>query len=319
MRWLVVLIGGLGATCMLGLVLGTACTRVSDTERFEAGETPLVIAQTVPGAWAQGVGRDSAIDLCFSHPIDPRSIGPTDATLISGESPLDVESTIQILPWTAPGGVPIGDDASTTEPWCSGSVLSVRPKARLVAGLHYRIRFVPRVRGWNGEIIDTEADGWVPEGDRQRFYLEFTTERTAEHEPDVDPESDSGSDPGPDTTEPDAPTLTDLFAPGSVFDPARDTCSCHRDPEDLALRRLDLRDVDPAYAALVLDTRVRETGFAMVSARRPSESFLVHKLLRDHDDQPLQGILGDAMPPDEQLAYADYVMIATWIAGGAVK
>lgn len=307
-RWLV---GGLVSS----LVIGAACTRVSDTERFEAPDTPLAIAQTVPGAWAQGVPRDSAIDLCFSHSIDPRSIGPTDATVISGESPLDVESTIQILPWTAPGGVPLGDAAATAEPWCSGSALSVRPKARLVAGLHYRLRFVPRVRGWNGEIIDTEAEGWAPEGDRRRFFLEFTAESTAEH----DPGSDPGSDPGPDTTEPDAPTLTDLFAPGSVFDPARNTCSCHRDPEDLAFERLDLRDVDPAYAALVLDTRVRETGFVMVSARRPSESFLVQKLLRDHDDAPLQGILGDAMPPDEPLAYADYVMIATWIAGGAVK
>lgn len=302
-------------TVFAGAVLAGACTRVSETERFEAGEEPLVIVETVPEAWATAAPRDGAIDLCFSHPVDPRSIGPTDATILSGETPLDVESTTQILPWTAPGGVALDEAAGVIAPWCSGSVLSVRAKAQLVAGLHYRLRFVPRVAGWNGEIIDTETYGWAPEGDRRRFYLEFTTETTAEHTPDPTP----GTDPPPDTTEPDAPTLTDLFGRGGVFDPARETCSCHRDPDDLALARLDLRAVDSAYEALVLETRVRETGFAMVSARRPSESFLVQKLLRDHDGEPLQGILGDAMPPDEPIAYADYVMIARWIAGGAKK
>jgi hypothetical protein len=304
---------GLGVGLGLGL-LG-ACTRVSDTERFEASETSLAIVQTAPVDGAQGVPRDGAIDLCFSHPVDPRSISPIDASVTSGESPIDVELTLQLLPWTGPGGAALGESAQDVAPWCAGSVLSIRPRVRLFAGLHYRLRFIPRARGWNGEILDTEADGWVPEGDLRRFYLEVTIEKTAEHEPDPDPDAGGGTD----TAAPEGPTLRDLFASGQVFDPVRETCSCHRDPNDLALARLDLRDVDRAYAALVLDARPRETGFAMVSARRPSESFLVQKLLRDHDDAPLDGILGDAMPPDEPLPYADYVMIATWIASGAAK
>lgn len=296
----------------------SSCTRVSDTERFAPAEDPLAIVQTVPERGEEGVARDAAIDLCFSHTVDPRSIAPNDATMSSGETPIDSESTLQLFPWTAPGGVPVGADDDVAGPWCPGSVLSVRPKAPLFAGLHYRLRLVPRARGWNGEILDTEADGWTPEGDRFRYYLELTVDPAPdpEHEPSAE---DTGTRDGGDTMDLPGPTLTDLFAAGAVFDPARDTCSCHRDTEDLALLRLDLRDVDRAYAALVLEPRPRETGFELVSPRRPSESFLVQKLLRDHDGDPLQGILGDAMPPDEPLPYRDAVRIAEWIEAGAMR
>ena len=57
----------------------------------------------------------------------------------------------------------------------------------------------------------------------------------------------------------------------------------------------------------------------MVSPRLPSESFLVHKLLRDHDGEALRGVLGDAMPPDEEIPYTDYVAIARWIEAGAQR
>ncbi len=324
-------------TLALGLGLAS-CTRVSDTERFAPDHEALVIVRTVPDAGAHGVDPDAAIDLCFSHTVDPRSIAPTDATMSSGETPIDSETSVQLLPWTDPGGVDVAADA--TAPWCSGSVMSVRPKAPLFAGLRYRLRLVPRVSGWNGEILDTEQPGWTPEGSRMRYYLEFTvddapdpertddgtggdaTDSTGDTDTTGDTDGTGDTDDIGDTdgaeSGPDGPTLADLFAPGQLFDPARPTCSCHRDPDDLALRRIDLRDAARAYDALVLDARPRETGFALVAPRRPSESFLVQKLVRDHDGAPLEGILGDAMPPEGGLPYADYVMIARWIAAGAL-
>jgi hypothetical protein len=57
----------------------------------------------------------------------------------------------------------------------------------------------------------------------------------------------------------------------------------------------------------------------MVSLRRPSESFLVHKLLHEPDGDPLRGVLGDVMPKDGELPYADYVAIAQWIEAGALR
>ena len=306
------------------LALLASCTRVSDTERFAPDDETLVIVRTVPEAGARDVAPDAAIDLGFSHTVDPRSIAPTDATMSSGETPIDSEASLQLLPWTAPSGVDVAADA--TAPWCSGSVLSVRPKAPLFAGLHYRLRLVPRASGWNGEILDTAQPGWTPEGTRMRYYLEFTVDPAPDPERPDDGTGDTGdtdtgdtdTDDGGDDAPQDGPRLADLFAPGQIFDPERPTCSCHRDPDDLALRRVDLRDASRAYAALVLDVRPRETGFALVAPRRPSESFLVQKLVRDHDGAPLEGILGDAMPPEGDLPYADYVMIARWIAAGAL-
>jgi len=315
---------------------------VSDQERFESARDPLAIVETVPVAGATDIAADAAIELCFSHTIDPRSLAPADATMSSGSTPIDAETTLQLRPWTNPGGTPA--DADTPAPWCEGSVLSVRPRALLFHGLRYRLRLVPRARGWNGEILDTDADGWTSEGPRRRYTLEFIVAPSPDPQRDDTGPDDTGpddtgpddtgpddtgpddtgpDDTGPDDTNPpplqDGPTLTELFEPGAVFDPERPTCSCHRDTDDLALARLDLRDPLRAYAGLVLDVRPRETGFVMVSPRRPSESFLVQKLLRDeHDDRPLRGILGDAMPPDAPIPYADYVMIARWIAAGAL-
>ena len=314
-RWLGL---GLAPWCELAsvgacLAVASSCTRVSDTERFEPDDEPLSIVQTVPVGGAQGVARDAAIDLCFSHPVDPRSLAPTDASMSSGETAIDSESTLQLVPWTEPGGGAVGAQGPAAAPWCPGSVLSVRPKVPLLSGLHYRLRLIPRARGWNGELLDTDADGWTPEGDRMRYYLEFTVDPA----PEAEREDDVPQDDVPE--ELPGPSLTELFAGGNVFDPARATCSCHRDVESLALARLDLRDVDRAYAGLVLDTEPRETGFPLVSSRLPSDSFLVQKIVRDHQGEALEGILGDAMPPDEALPYADYVMVARWIAGGAME
>ena len=52
--------------------------------------------------------------------------------------------------------------------------------------------------------------------------------------------------------------------------------------------------------------------------RRPSESFLLHKLLRESDDSAIFGIRGAPMPKDaDPIPYADYVAIARWIEAGA--
>jgi len=40
--------------------------------------------------------------------------------------------------------------------------------------------------------------------------------------------------------------------------------------------------------------------------------------LRDEDGHALRGILGDPMPADGTLPYADYVAIALWIEAGAL-
>ena len=45
----------------------------------------------------------------------------------------------------------------------------------------------------------------------------------------------------------------------------------------------------------------------------------MRKMIRDPQGDALEGILGDAMPPDEALPYPDYVMLVRWIAGGAVE
>lgn len=335
-----------------------ACTRVSDNQRFDVDTTRLEIAMTAPEAGATDVASDAAIDLCFSHVVDPRSLAPTDATISSGETPLDSEASFQLIPWEGPQGRRIDTSSADvpSEPWCSGSVLSVRPRTELFAGLHYRLRLVPRARGWNGELLDTEAPGWVPEGERFRYYLEFSVDPTVP--PDRDESSGAGSSDGSSsasssgdgstegsgdgpstgdasstgggssgesgTGDTDAGTagvgvtrLAELFAAGKVFSTDRDTCSCHRGSDELATARLDLTDPERAFASLVNDPRERDNGFAMVAPRRPSESFLIQKLVRDHQGDPLRGIIGEAMPPDEPIAYADYVDLATWIESGA--
>lgn len=297
-----------------------ACTRVSDRERFTAGGDALEIVEAYPAPGSADVAGDVQIDLCFSAYLDPRSVGAGDATVTSGVAQADVEVAMQILPWRGPGGSVLVGPAAASGPWCEGSVVTIAPKAELVGGLLYRLRLAPRARGWAGEPLDTDAAGWTVEDTQTRYYLEF---RTREADGASDTGAGSGDDggttgAGEDDGDP-APTLDDLFAPGMPFDPARDTCGCHRDPEDVPGQLLDLRTPDAAYADLVLATRARDTGFPMVSPRRPSESFLVHKLLRTPDGTPLHGLLGDAMPKDGELPYADFVAIARWIEAGAPR
>jgi hypothetical protein len=301
-----------------------ACTRVSDVDRFPVRDEVLRIEQTVPDQGGVEVEPELRIDFCMSAFVDPRTISPVDAVLTSGEVPVDVELTVELLPWTGPGGVPLGSDV--TAPWCEGSVLAIAPEIELEPDLAYRVRLVPRVNGWDGEELDTEQEGWVPEGNSVRYYLEFRVRPDTETETDSETETETGSGSGAESgagsdsgaePAPSPVALAELFDQGGPFDPARGLCSCHRDPDDLAFELLDLTDPFTAYADLVLDTRERDTGFPMVSPRLPSESFLVQKILRQHGER-LRGVLGDAMPPDEPLPYRDYVAIAQWIEAGAL-
>lgn len=293
---------------MVGLWgLTAGCTRVSDRSRFEGSDEALEILASGPQPGERGVDPDVRIDLCLSGRVDPRSLDELDAIVSSGNAVVDSELSLQLVPWLAPSEDRPPDDLEA--PWCGGSVLSIDPKAALTAGAAYRLLLQPSAVGWAGEPLSTEGASWVQgEGDAPEFVLEFT----------VDP--DPALDPLPGEPEPEpepAVTLRDLFAPGGPFDPERETCSCHREAGHLARARLDLRDPSVAYAGLLGSARPRDTGFAMVAPRSPSESFLVHKLLRDADGEALYGVLGEPMPPGEPLAYADLLMIVQWIVDGA--
>jgi hypothetical protein len=294
----------LAAAVLAGPTGPAGCTRVSDRSRFEGAEQTLEILASGPRPGEMGVDPEVRIDLCLSGRVDPRSLDEEDARVSSGGAVIDSELSLQLVPWLAPGEDRPPDD--TQAPWCGGSVLSIAPRAGLFAGALHRLQLEPHAVGWAGEPLSTDGEGWVrSEGDDEPHYvLEFT----------VDP----APRPEPLPEEPTrTTTLRDLFAEGGPLDPARDTCRCHRDPDALALTRLDLRDPASAYAGLVGSSRPRDTGFAMVAPRSPSESFLVHKLLRDDDGGALYGVLGEPMPPDEPLAYADLLAIVQWIVDGA--
>jgi hypothetical protein len=280
------------------------CTRVSDRSRFEGSDETLEILASGPRPGELEVDPDVRIDLCLSGRVDPRSLDEVDATVSSGASVVDSELSLQLVPWLAPAQDRPPDDLQA--PWCGGSVLSIAPKTSLSPGASYRLRLRPSAVGWAGESLATEGPQWVPAqsaDDEPHYVLEFSV--------DPDPVEHLPGEPEP------LVTLRDLFAEGGPLDPRRDTCSCHRDPDDLALARLDLRDPNAAYAGLLGSARPRDTGFAMVAPRDPSQSFLVHKLLRDDDGDALHGVLGDAMPPDDPLPYADLLAFVQWIADGA--
>jgi len=294
------------AAALVVLAIAPACTRVSDRSRFEGPEETLEILASAPRPGALGVDPTIRVDLCLSGRIDPRSVDEVDATISSGNSVMDAELSVQLVPWLEPGlDEPPVD---TREPWCSGSVLSVKPSIPLPSGALVRLRMRPSAVGWEGESLSTEGPLWlaINEGDEPRYLLEFTTDP----EPYVPPQPPDEPPPPP------LLTLTDLFSSGGPFDPARDKCSCHRDPDHLALARLDLRDPTLAYSGLLDSAEIRDTGFPMIAPRDPSQSFLIQKLLRE-DGEALHGILGDPMPPEAPLSYRDLLWIVRWIEDGA--
>lgn len=288
------------AACLgLALAAALACTRVSDTPRFEPISERLEILETIPAPLATDVPPNAQIDFCFSGPLDPRALDDLDASLRSGLVSFDTQLDLQLFAWRPPGE-PSG---TASEPWCPGSVVSLRAKEPLVPGVLHRVHLAPSAVGWAGEQLDVTTPGWVAGDAGPLFILQFYVR---------EPADDDKTDP----PEP-APTLTDLFAPGQVFAANNPACSCHRDPDDLAYARLDLSSPQDAFAGLVLPTAPQSTGFPMVAPRRPSESFLVQVLLRDEDGQALHGVRGAAMPPDAPLAYPHMLAIVRWIEGGA--
>lgn len=282
----------------VALAFAGACTRASDTSRFEPISDRLEIVETIPAPGATDVPPDAQVDFCFSGYLDPRALDDFDASLSSGQVVFDAQLELQLFAWRPPGAV---SGASTTA-WCPGSVVSLRAKRPLLPGVLHRVRLLPSAVGWAGEQLDLTTPGWVA-GDNPSFMLEFL----------VGPDDDDKGEPA----EP-APTLTDLFAPGGVFAADNPSCSCHREADNLARARLDLSTPADAFADLVLAAQTRSTGFPMVSPRRPSESYLVQTLLRDEAGHALRDVLGDPMPPDAPLPHADMVALVRWIEGGAL-
>jgi hypothetical protein len=292
------------ASLLLALGLG-ACTRVSGEQRFEPTSATVEVVRTMPEADGEAT-PDVAVRVCWSDLLDPRSLDDGDARMGSGPLITDARLEFELVPWTDLEGKPYGHDADA--PWCAGSVVTVVPRESLTAGVRYRMYLADEAIGWKGQKPNVETDGWIsnPEGTSLNFAVEF----------DVVPSSTPAGRP----EEPEeAVTLEMLFEPGAVFDRERATCSCHRDPDDDATALLDLRTPEAAYDDLLINGRLRDTGYPRVTPRRPSESFLLHKVLRD-DGERLPGIYGDAMPPgDTPLPYGDYVMLARWIADGALR
>lgn len=300
--------GRVAAGGVIGIVAGialAACTRVSDSQPFPLVSERLTIVRTVPEPDAV-IAPGAQIDFCFSGYVDPRALDDFDVSVSSGIPVFDSRQELQLFAWRPPGA-PVGDALAA---WCPGSVLSVRPRAPLRPGVRYRVRLQPSAVGWGGEQLDVTTPGWVQDEEGPAFLLEFTVDPAAPLPP--------GDASGEPTAPP--PTLGDLFAPGQVFAPDNLACGCHRAGDDpLAQARLDLSSPELAFAGLVLPTRLMSTGFPMVAPRRPAESYLVQVLLRDADGDALHGVLGEPMPPDEPLAYADMVALVRWIEGGAQR
>jgi hypothetical protein len=290
-----------GATVFVGGLAG--CGELEERQRFESAVGVLEIVQTIPLAGATDADPLTRIDLCLSAEVDPRVFDSFDATLHSANLTFDVEHEVQLFSWRAPGSRTELADSR----WCPGSVLSLTPSGPLQPGLTYRIQLRPALLGWAGEALDTDQDGWIPNTDGElRWFLEF---RIAGSPGDDAPEQIPALAPGP--------TLTALFEPGELFDPQRAACGCHQRDDGLALARLDLSTPKIAWEQLVLRTGLEPTGAPMISPRLPSESYLIHKLLRTDSGEPLHAVQGEAMPPDSPLPYADLVRVAHWIESGA--
>ncbi|MFY0538296.1 hypothetical protein [Nannocystis pusilla] len=261
----------------IALAAALACTRVSDTPRFEPISERLEILETIPGPMAEDVPPGPRSTSASPAPSTRAPSTTSTPPCAPASSPSTPSSTCNCSP-----GARRVSSGTADAPWCPGSVVSLRAKEPLVPGVLHRVRLAPSAVGWAGEQLDVTTPG----GRRRRrplYILQFYV-----REPDDDDKTDP---PAP------APTLTDLFAPGQVFSSNNPACSCHRDPDDLAYERLDLSSPQDAFAGLVLPTRRQSTGFPMVVPRRPSESFLVQVLLRDDDGQALHGVRGDPMPP----------------------
>ncbi|HFE47033.1 MAG TPA: hypothetical protein ENJ18_16370 [Nannocystis exedens] len=290
----------------------SACAWPDPDQRLADEDPSLRLLETYPANGAVSVDLASQIDFCFDSPIDPLSLGTFDLLLVSGLGIFDNEVVLQLFPWRPPGGLgPIPES-----PWCPGSVVTIQPRSPLSPGTVYRVRLRPLMTGWGGETVDLLADPWLQLDDgRWATFVEFSTEDSEEKEKKEKKEKEEKKEKDPDMP---VITLSALFESGGPFDPGRELCSCHRQPDLLAHQRLDLSSSSTAFEGLVLDQRIASTGYPRVTPARPSESFLIHKLLRDRDGAPLHGVRGAVMPPEDPLEYRALVMIARWIEDGAL-
>lgn len=291
----------LAPLAILAVAQISACAWVDEDAIADA--EPLTIRATYPADGAEAVDPLTQIDLCFSAALDPRSFGTFDAILSSGLNVFDTEVAIQLFPWQPPGGLGPLPDA----PWCEGSVLSIRPRSALRPGTRYRVRVRPSPIGWAGERVDTDVEPWIElEDGTVEAYLELRA-------------AGAPGDEAPARPEPPPPiTLGDLYAEDGPFDPARGLCTCHRQPYGLARDRLDLSSPEAAFRALVLDPTPSSTGFPKITPHQPSESFLIQKLVRDADGEPLHAVRGSAMPLNGPMPYRDMALLARWIEDGAL-
>jgi hypothetical protein len=280
------------------------CTKLTEEDRLRTVSTELELLETRPAQGEVEVDPGVQIDFCFSGRIDPRAIDELDAILSSGEATFDSELSVQLFAWRPPGE----SVGTADEPWCEGSVLSVRPSTTLMGDNSYRVRLQASAIGWGGESLDTSSDGWTTnESGTTRYGLEF---RVADLEGDTDGDTDGDPEDAP-------PTLTELFSPGEVFDPERESCSCHTDPDHLAHERLDLSTPESAFEGLVQREGLMSTGFPLITPGHAAESYFVQKLLRNEEGAALYAVQGDAMPPGDALPHPDLARIAHWISGGA--
>jgi hypothetical protein len=294
------------ASCGLAiLALGGACI-VTGGDLADGGSEsppPLEILATWPEAGAREVPTTARVAICLSAAIDPRAVDDFDILLLSGDALFDSQVELELFAWTDAAGDPPVPGAAA---WCPGSVLALRPVTPLLAGVTHRVRVTSRPVGWEGQPLVDTTDGWTQAtAEEPEFILEF---RTA-----------SATSPAPAPAP--APTLHDLFAAGAVFDPVRDNCGCHNPASDradaTASALLDLGSAAAAFADLVSDGRATETGFPLVAPGLPSESYLIHKLVRLGETEGLPGLRGGPMPPNAELVWADRASLAAWILGGA--
>jgi hypothetical protein len=253
------------------------------------------------------------VDLCFSHRLDPESVRNENLRLRSGNVFYDAGQKVELLNWRDRGSEEIADD-----PWCPGSVLRLDTGGYLPAGVSYRVVMYEGLRAWTGETLDTSGSGWVhpteepvdtdsepdPEDLEPRWILNFAISSEA-------PVPEDPPEPPP------PPSLETLFEAGAVFDPAASACACHNLEGQLANELLDLSGPGVAYEDLVQDTRLRSSGFPMVTPGDAAASFLVQKLVQ-HDGRALPGVFGDPMPPQLELEPSRVGAISAWIDGGAL-
>lgn len=283
------------------MLLALGCAELGEP-RFVPAVGTVEISSTIP---AEGEPLDplGRIDVCLSAEADPRVVDEVAMTLHSGELTFDSQIEVQLFAWRQPGS----RTGLADERWCPGSVLSLTPASALQPGLIYRVVLRPAVVGWAGESLDTTQSGWeLDEQGEPRWTIELSV---AGDPGDLPPTDVPTLEPGP--------TLSELFEPGEIFDPERAACGCHQREGELAFERLDLSSPERAYAGLVLRGRVEPTGFPMITPRRPGDSYLLQKLLRTSEGEPLHAIHGEPMPPEGSLPHADLAKLAHWIADGA--